>query len=114
MGNGDASEHQQLSYPLAFSEDDFRRSRSYDYDLILLKNGGLTERIGWPTLPFAIRYFVLPNGAEDINVTLESACWAALPDKYTLLPAQPLRPRRGNLGDEKGIAFASDGNERIC
>ena len=103
MGNGDASDHQQLSYPLAFSEDDFRRSRSYDYDLILLKKGGLTERIGWPTLPFAIRYFVLPNGAKDINVTIESASWRALPDKYTLLPAQPLRPAAETLETKKGL-----------
>lgn len=81
-----------LTYPVAFSREDFLVGRSFEYDLITLKRGGLTDRVGWPALPFAVKYFVLPDNVRNVSVSLLGPKWASLPGRYTLVPVQPPRP----------------------
>jgi len=81
-----------LTYPVSFSREDFVLGRSFEYDLITLKRGGLTDRVGWPALPFAVKYFVLPDTVNNVSVSLLEPKWARLPGKYTLAPVQPPRP----------------------
>jgi hypothetical protein len=82
----------RVLHPIAYGTDDFVFGTDQGYDVIRLRGGGLTDRVGWPALPFALKQIVLPAGAKNVKASLKGEKWVRMRGKYTLVPVQPPRP----------------------
>jgi hypothetical protein len=84
-----------LRRTLHLSEEDLIFSAVDGFDLIRIRGGTQTRRVGWPSLPVVIKRFVLPAEATDVSVKVEKPAWRALRGRFTLTPVQPDRPAKG-------------------
>jgi hypothetical protein len=82
----------RLTLTVQFSTINFAAEKTGGYDLIKIKGGGLTTRIGWPQLPVTIKHFVLPAQATKVKLKWQREKWTRFPGLFTLAPAQPIRP----------------------
>jgi Peptidase family C25/PQQ-like domain len=90
-----------LTLTVQFSTKDLNPEKTGVYDLIKIKGGGLTTRIGWPQLPVISKHFVLPVQAMKVTFTRQKEKWTRLPGHFTLAPGQPIRPANDSPPNEK-------------
>ena len=86
----------KLTLTVQFSTTDFAAEKTGSYDVIKIKGGGLTTRIGWPQLPIISKNFVLPARATRVTLKLQKEKWTRLPGRFTLAPAQLPHPATTN------------------
>jgi len=84
-----------LRRTLHFSEDDLIFTAADGFDLIRIRGGTQTARVGWPSLPVVVKRYVLPAEATDVSVKVEKPTWTVLRGRFTLAPVQPVRPATG-------------------
>jgi hypothetical protein len=83
-----------VQHALELRPEDFRFRTELGYDVMELPGGGLTDRVGWPALPFAVKQIVVPARATNVRASVTRQKWVRLEGKRSLLPAQPPRPAR--------------------
>lgn len=89
-----------LRHTLHFSTEDLTFTTADGYDLIHMRGGTQTARVGWPSLPMIVRRFVLPAEATKVSVKFTKPAWTALRGRFRLAPVQPDRPTEGPRPDD--------------
>jgi hypothetical protein len=82
----------EISSQISYSPQDFKVRNEFGFDVLRLESGGLTNKIGFPALPFSVKLFVLPMNVRNVSVSIVGSEWKKLPGRYSILPAQPPRP----------------------
>ncbi len=79
----------ELTLPLSFTADDLIFKGSGEYDQVYLRDGGLTDRVGWPQIPYTTVHLALPPGGQIDSVTVDTPSPFRLPGEFSLFPCQP-------------------------
>ncbi|MDI6840954.1 MAG: C25 family cysteine peptidase [bacterium] len=77
---------------LKFNTADLEFSKLKDYDVVELKGGGFTGRVGFPMLPMKVLSFLIPPGASITKIEVISKTSEPIPGTYKICPAQPPQP----------------------
>ncbi len=93
-----------LHQTFEFSPAELKFSENNGFDQIYLPGGDLTDRVGWPQIPYRIFHLALPPGAVIQSVAIVSSESRYLPGEYHLFPSQP--PQILSI-DDRDIEFVS-------
>ena len=89
-----------------FTIDDFELSSFQDYDIIMLRDGGILNEIGKPMVPIKNILIALPENTKASNIKVLEIKEEELPGSYLLLPGQ--EPRKINQINELKISINSE------
>ncbi len=81
-----------ITHTFTFSTEDVSFSGYNGYDVVRLRDGVSNGEVGHPLVPFVVANFVIPAGAEVVDVSVVSKEVEGILGVYDLCPVQTPRP----------------------